>query len=373
MKHHLARISILLVPICFGPAGYAGAAGPEVRWYVGGSVSFHSTDDVVENNAAGPADPRMPRDPRPDRFESREATIEDTFQLDLTLGFAAGSRLSFQMDVGYFRGQVGPIDAYLSEKFPKASNPSVPTLLNIFAERQTTIQVTAGELTQIPVSLSGIVHFRRDRPFNPYAGLGIGMIYTEFGKDPDVTSFNGRLDRLRIRAIRDERGNDLVPKRFNIPGIRGLGRLPQLYPIELDSGDAFESHALAGVRYLVNERFSVFADVRYTRTNGEIAFELAGEDQVTFVAYPATMFRPDGSLRIFNQAGGLPNTPIDPNDPSGPTVTCTPGTTGDFDNDGRGGDLCYTPTDIPEASLLVQGGRINLSGFTARIGVRFYF
>ena len=99
-----------------------------------------------------------------------------------------------------------------------------------------------------------------------------------------------------------------------------------------------------------------------------------------FILYSEKLFRPDGSLKIFNNKSQPPN-PFDPNNPS-THVQCQGNTVGDFDGDGHADDQCYNTNSIaaspsgvssPDGFLGVQGGKIDLTGFSVAVGVRFHF
>ena len=80
-----------------------------------------------------------------------------------------------------------------------------------------------------------------------------------------------------------------------------------------------------------------------------------------------------GSVKYFVNNAGQPNPHIDPNDPNTPLVGCVANSKGDFDKDGHKDDVCYNfNLGSPVGNLLLQGGTIDLSGFTAQIGMRFY-
>ena len=349
--------------------GQAVAKNTERLWYAGGSVAFHSTQAKVGSNADEAADPR------PDDFADRAMGVEDTASFGLTAGFGLTQRLSLQLDAGYFKGRIGAIDVYLQDTFPKATDSSRPELLNAIRRRETGIPVTAGELTEIPVSLSAILRFRRDRTLNPYLAAGAGMIFVEEQEDGDLDKLNARLASLRIKGETSEStSRDLVPEKYET--LRAQGRIPLTYPVSVDVDDGFEWHLAAGMEWFFAERASLIADVRYTFATSSLAVDLSGEDQVNFQIYSERLFRPDGSLKIFNSGGVAPNPPSDPNNPSSPLVRCTRNTVGDFDHDGHADDLCYvnsTGLPPPEGVFLVQGGKVNLSGYNIQIGMRFYF
>jgi opacity protein-like surface antigen len=360
----LATAMCLLLPEANAAKQTQGA------WYLGGNLAFHSTQDTVRSNAD------LGKDPRPDDFVSREMAAEDGVSYGLTAGFGVTKWLALQLDVGYYQGRIGPIDAFLQDRFPFAPDPTNPSILAARHERETTVSFNAGRLTEIPVSLSGIIRFRTDRPVNPYVGIGAGMIYSGVDGSAELDAFNARLDKLRITGEKDEFLNDLVPERFET--LRAQGRIPYTYPMSLRTGNSFEWHLQSGVEYFLGDRFSLVGDLRYTFATQSLFFELQGEDQVDIAIYSEKLFRPDGSLRIFNSTGMFPNPLVDPNDLSKGVVRCQVNTVGDFDHDGHLDDVCYfndnlSKQDDPVGTLVVQGGRVNMSGFTAHLALRIYF
>jgi opacity protein-like surface antigen len=339
-------------------------------WYSGGGVAFHSTQDTVSSNASETGDPR------PDGFATRRLGIQDTGSFDLIAGFGLTPWLSLQLDAGLFRGDVGAIDVYLEDTFPRSLDPSRPETLNVTAHRQNTVPITVGRITEIPVGITGIVRFRRDRPINPYLGAGAGMVFAGIDGEQDIDALNNRLASLRIKGETDETDHNIVPARYE--ALRAQGRIPFTYPISVDVQDGFEWHLVAGMEYFFADRASLIAGIRYTFALPAVAVNLEGEDQVNVSIFSEKLFRPDGSLRLFETTGLAPNPLVDPNDPTKGTVRCTLNTVGDFDHDGHSDDLCYlnirsTRADDPVGVFLVQGGRVSLSGYNIQIGVRIYF
>lgn len=392
------------------------------KYYLGGNLSFLSTTDDIRSNSAiifshqfgddgipFTGDPNELQgcsrtgtpsftndpfcDPRPDDLLARETAIEETFKLDLTGGFGLTSWLSLQVDASYFKADVGPIDVFLRDAFPVSSNPLNPTALTTLRDRETVIPVQAGKITEIPVSLTGVVRFRKDSPLNPYIGVGAGMIFAEMDVGEDVASLNSRLASMRVRFVGNERGND-------IPGLRGTqpqsadGRVPFTYPVSVKVEDAFEWHLIGGAEYFLNDRISLVFDARYSFADQNLLIEMAGEDQVNLIIYPEPMFRQDGSLKVFNARAEAPNTLCSEAGPNaigcagaGPFARVNPHsnqrftcpTVGDFDDDGRV-DQCYnilnaSPRGVtqPSGMVVVQGGKIDLTGFAVAIGARFHF
>ena len=374
------------------------------RWYFGGNLGFLSTTDDIRSNSAiiigRPGDDGVPFtgdpnedqgcpitqanqdfnlfcDPREDDLLGRENTIEETFKLDLTAGYGLTSWLSLQFDVSYFEGDVGPVDAFRREALPFQN--ALGTFQG-WRDRDEVITMNAGQITEIPVTLTGIFRFRKDSPLNPYIGVGAGMIFTELEPSDDLSALNVRLGRLRITGITNERGVDI-----SNPDIQGStrldGNIPMVFPVDVDVEDAFVWHLTGGAEWFFNDRFSMVFDARYQFADQEVAIQMRGEDQVDFVIYSEGMFRKDGSLIYFSRRGNRPN-PINP--ATGSRYTgCVANQLADIDGNGDL-DFCFDDGVInsnpsrrgefqPVGIFVVQGGKIDLSAFSAAVGVRFHF
>src|SRR5688572_3513816 len=111
----MALIALLL-------PGFSAASANDGRqlWYITSSLGFHTTEDEVRNNAAAS------EDARPDQEDARTAAIDDGLSFSLNAGFGLTDRLSLQLDTGWFRGDMGPVDGYLEDQFPASVNPFNP-------------------------------------------------------------------------------------------------------------------------------------------------------------------------------------------------------------------------------------------------------
>ena len=355
---HLMVLCLVLA----GSAAVVRANPSKDRWGFGGSVGYHTTEASITPNADADFDIR------PDDYISRETTVEDTISFGLSTGFGMTEHFTLQLDVAYFEGEIGKIDTYLEDTYP--SENSFNNVVSL-KQRATTEPITAGTLTEIPVSLSGVVRFLQDGPFNPYVGAGAVMVFTDVDELDDVVALNERLDAMRITNLDDENGDDITPAEFF--ALRGSGRIPLTNPMTVEVDDAIGFHLMTGLEYFPTDRISIVADLRYTFLQQEVVIDLGGEDEVIFDHFSEVTFRDDGSVKYFRNVPSQPNPLVDPNDPTKGLVSCAKNTRGDYDHDGHTDDACY---DInlgnATGSFLVQGGEINLSGFTAQIGMRFY-
>ncbi|HEY3176181.1 MAG TPA: outer membrane beta-barrel protein [Candidatus Polarisedimenticolia bacterium] len=409
--------------VCLSAAALTAPAQAEDlrgRWYFGGHLGFLSTTDSIRSNAdiiIGPVgDDGIPFtgdlneeqgcvgalstntycDPRPDDLLSRETTIEETVRAELDAGFGITSWLTFQLDASYFRGDVGPVDTFLRDHFPVSSGATAG-VLDRFDDRERIIPVQAGTITEIPISLTGIVRFRKDSPLNPYVGVGLGMVFANIERSNDVDELNNRIASMRIRGIRDEFNEPIG----NPPSSQTVnGRIPFQNALRVDVKDSFEWHLVAGAEYFFNDKLSLVFDARYVFADQYLELDLGGEDQINLLIFSEKLFRPDGSVQIFSYKGEAPNTLCaDTGKPDGmggtmyvgagcnnqPNGFVNPGisncpTSGDFDGDGQT-DRCYgqnvgeSPSGIrdPRGDVIVQGGRISLTGFAIATGLRFHF
>ena len=125
-------------------AAAAGVRAKDVRrqWFVGGSLAYHTTQDAVANNASREGDPR------PDDYAGRELALDDTIQFGLHGGYGFTPSFSLQLDAGWFQGDAGSVDVWLSKRYPASRDPLNPYNLNITVTSETSHPLTAGTLTQ---------------------------------------------------------------------------------------------------------------------------------------------------------------------------------------------------------------------------------
>ena len=396
------------------------------KWYFGGNLSFLSTTDYIRSNSAiliGPlgddgipftGDPNEAPgcttgaqqgtvfcDPRPDDLLGRETTIEETFRIELTAGFGLTSWLSIQLDTSYFQGDVSPVDVYTRDVILVDPNPDPPFEPTVFKDRDVSEPINAGEITEIPVTLSAVARFRKDSPLNPYINVGVGRIFTDVETSGDVDALNARLNKLRIRGISNEFNEDLV--RPQDAPLKPTGDVPMTFPLTFDVEDAWEWHVGAGLEWFQSEKFSLIFDARYTFADSDVVLDLNSADQVDFTIFSEQLFRPDGSVQFFSSTPQAPNTlcsdagrgpqgqyaiGCDPNSNPTPTTRVDPDgpagcpMVGDFDFDGHNDDFCYNAANVgasrrgarsPDGIVVVQGGTIDLTGLSVAVGVRWHF
>ncbi|MGH9867384.1 MAG: outer membrane beta-barrel protein [Candidatus Polarisedimenticolia bacterium] len=361
-------------------------------WFIGGTLSYHTTADAVQNHA------NLEGDPRPDDFVTREMNLDDTVQLGMQGGFGFTESFTLQLDLGYFKGEVGSVDVYREETYPGSLTGSL-FALNTVVTREFSSPLTAGVMTQIPVSLTGILRFRKDSVLNPFIGAGVGRVFMEFEPTDDLLELNRTIDTLHIKQMFDESGVNITPQ-YDLDRFVDDGAQPfDLYTLSFDIEDSWEWHLSAGLEYAMSEHMSLVGEVRYLHYQSPFSLTLGGEvwtygarnlvkiedtgpeDQVNFEYWPPALYHPDGSLRVFNDERRPPNTwnILNPEiryacGPNFGTGHYGPGQTGvDIDENGQY-DACYDAGLVnPSGMMIVQAGEIDLSGFHVQLGMRWYW
>lgn len=427
------RLTALMTGVIIVPClsiSLALADTPDRRWYFGGGVSYLSSTDFIRNNAAiinteqfgddgvpftgdpGELTACSPNpgmffpeqdpfcDPRPDDLLAREASIEEAYKFDLTVGLQLTRSFGLHLDAGYFEGEVGPIDVYHAETIP-VFNAGLPIGLT---DRRASTPIAAGDLTEIPISLTAVLRFRNRKPLRPYLALGGGMILTDLEvNDSEIEDLRARVDAMRVIGFGNEWGNELTDPMFINTIDQEDGKVPFRLPLNVEVEDSLSWHIGAGAEYFFNERFSVVVDARYVFADQEVVIDLGGEDQIDIVYWPSEMFHPDGSQRIFFNQPIAPNPPciidpfmfgcfewekgdrmnpeglrVNPKNPDEPLSGVTCPAVDDFDRN-RQEDVCYkigamSPSGhvLPTGMTVIQGGSIDLTAFSIGVSFRFH-
>jgi outer membrane protein W len=174
------------------------------------------------------------------------------------------------------------VDVFLRDVIPAAGAGADPNTGNItrLVDRQISEPAEFGTLREIPITLSGIVRFRKDSPLNPYIGAGLGVVFTDVEVSQDIDALNQRLGNLRMRLAGNELGQPISDS-------SSTGELPQQWYVEAELEDAFQWHLNGGVEYFFNDRVSMIFDARYAFINQDVTITLGGvEDQVNFIIFP---------------------------------------------------------------------------------------
>jgi outer membrane protein W len=332
-------------------------------------------------------------DPRPDNLLSRQTQLQQTTKLDGHIGYGLTSNFSIQLDTGYYKGDVTNFDVFTTKVVPfRAPNSMDPCgsitdpnhvfpgfklgeSCEFFAAKTRNLSqpIKAGQVTEIPLIVNGIVRFRKDSNFNPYIGAGVGYLFTGLTASSAVPQLNSRLEKLHLISATDEFGANFG-KVLTTPD--GDGNAIFNLPVSVKVDQGFEWQVVGGGEYFFNDRMSLVFDARYVVAGQQVTISMNGQDQVDLTSFTEDLFRPDGTLKIYTASDTAPNPIIDPNVSSNRFVcdfkTARPPR--DYNGDGKL-DACYGGSGFvkPTETIVVQGGRIRLSNFNFGFGIRFHF
>lgn len=389
-------LSLLLV------SSKVGAEDTRKKWQIGGGISYWSTIDDIRSNsttAYAPGGGNLPSvtysDPRPDANELNQPTIQDGWKFDFNASFGITRWFALEIGASYFQGPVGNIEFYTEDRHlainlvktlqdpadgsANCSNPNgpnyAPDCRAMTGSTDPAIVIRngflpVGELTEVPVQLSGIVRFRPESPFDPYVGAGIGYIFTGLDTSQSnigtpvpmsVSSIVGDQRRIVMRNFEDVQAyTEGLKARIIQSGVRGIQTfpvdLPDLAEIENFGGtpitalsatvdSAPEFHLMGGVDYYFTNHFSLYIDGRYTWAQSKVEVRVDGQTQIH------TGIKDYGCV---NGAATCETLDGDVVDISNVVIT----------ND--------TIDDVDDV-LLIQGGDIRLGGFSLGIGVKYTF
>ena len=395
MKSPTTRGTALLLLLLLGSATALRAEDTRRKWQFGMGFSYWSTDDNIRSNSStayAPIDPSqggvLPSilfsDPRPDANELNEPTVQDSFKFDFNASFGLTRWFAVELGTSYFKGDVGDIEFYSEDRAVAVSLTEVPTPADPtdpnYARCQNTtclqMKGTAGQIvirnaflpvgqiTEVPVSMSGIVRFRPESPFDPYLGAGLGYIFTSLDTSASnigtpismsASDAAGSNRLVRMNGFDDVRDftNGLLVQNIR-SGARGILTFPVLgapsggksiSPLVADVEDGSEWHLMGGVDYYLNEHFSIYIDGRYVWAQSRVRVRIDGQEQIN--------------------AGVLDHGCVN----HAPTCHTLDGAVVDTSNVEV---LSDTADDIQDL-ILIQGGDIRLGGFSLGIGAKVTF
>lgn len=390
MKKFVFAVSLALA-LVLGIGGEVKAENTKGRWHLGGGFSWVATEDDIRSNAAfvlfdQPGTDGIPDsgdetivffDPRPDDTLSRETTLQEGFQFDFNASYGVTPWFSLQVDAGYYQADIVQFDTYVEER-SFYRNPNDPTDV-IFSDQDEDVVVfkqsqpiVAGQVTQIPISLTGVFRFRRDSPLNPYIGVGAGVIIADSTESDALDALNEKLANSVMLLKGYYSYIDYIT--CQDPSCLGYGG------INVDVETGTEYHFTGGAEYFFNSNLSVYFDARYTFASSQVNIDVDGADQTQFVIESSAdklIFCDDPTLNTVDSNGDdiLDTNPFFP-------VGFDRGSDGLFQLPGMDGAL-GTPDDFPGCrpgtgtrlrdEILVQGGQISLSGLKIGVGIRWYF
>jgi opacity protein-like surface antigen len=405
------------------------------KWQFGLGFSYWSTDDSIRSNSAtafAPVDPsqagNLPpitfSDPRPDANELNEATIHDSFKADFQASYGLTRWVAIRLDLSYFKGDVGNIEYYSEDKTipvsaiqqaPNTADPSQPDYPNPdndpalrgfkicepidgtppvgplvkpcysltggttnLVKRNAFLPV--GSITEAPVSLSGVVRFRPESPFDPYVGAGVGYIFTSLDtaassmSTPLVMTASDISGTNRVVTMKGFQDVENFTNGLVVQNIRAGARAVLSYPchqvsfhpsvctpttdriITSDGGtplvgltasvdSAMEYHLMGGVDYYFTDRWSVYIDARYVWAQSKVSVRIDNQTQVIT------------GIKDYGCQNGAPH--------------CNTVNRGNLDTSNA--VITNATADDIQDSLIIQGGDIKLGGFSIGVGAKVTF
>jgi len=194
-----AILSLILLA-CLAPIGSVRAEDTKGKWQIGFGLSYYSTVDYIRSNSdiaiasqtveeAGSLPGIAAVDERPDENMLNQPSINDNFKLDFSASYGLTRWLAMEIQAGYMKSQVGNIEYYFSKAEiayggdstvadqsalcgPDGRQPCYQYNFNTPGATPHNTFLPVGDLTEVPIMLSGLVRFRPESPLDPYLGRG---------------------------------------------------------------------------------------------------------------------------------------------------------------------------------------------------------
>ena len=310
----MPRLVRILTLVLFGSlfaAVPSFAEDTKGKWQFGFGLSYYAVTDYIRSNAdiavssglpgAGGLPPVRSVDERPDINILNEPSVSDDFKIDFNASYGVTRWLAIELMASYFKSQVGNIEYFFRDQTTFVANSTSegvarmcgPNPLgtpescwaystNSPVDNKVNTFLPVGELTTLPVQISGLVRFRPESPLDPYVGLGIGYIFTDLQHGPEFTARASQVDNLFVASgdkgdyTQSGQSTNCGPNRDQVCANFDSG------PMTAETADTFQYHAIAGVDYFVTEKFSFYVDARYVWTSGSVDIRVDGDPQVRF-------------------------------------------------------------------------------------------
>lgn len=359
----------------------AFAEDVEKKWRLGVSAGFFNTTDTIESDAANililedDANDvvQFYLDPRNDSAVFGNLDVKSGPMVNLHVQYAVTKIFLIEASVGYFKGDLGDVEVQA-----QFANTEVPDTQDFAFQA---FRVPVGEVERVPISFSALARFRPRASFNPYVGGGIGYAIVGFETDPAFDTLSENMDASLGRFARVS-GSLLGNAQLISTG----NPVIDLQGARVDATDTFEWHMAGGAEYSFKRKWSAYVDFRWTLASRSVEVGFNGDDYLGAAvpnlrdfetseigvgaangAYGAMNIVSggliDGGRTIVVPIEGAPigtNCGNDPNPPTLPT-NCT----FLFINEPDG--------ELDTGFYYVQGGKVDLDGFSATAGVRFTF
>jgi opacity protein-like surface antigen len=374
LKHRagiVAAMFLLLVPV-----GAARAEDVERRLRLSFAVGGYDTQDDIPSDAANILTIIRPdgeffaqyEDPRSDNAQLGTLGIKPALRWSLGAQYAFTKLFLVEGSIGYQKGDVGEIEVqgqFAGDIWDTRREP-----YNFHSYRQ-----PGGEMTQVPIQLTGMMRFRPKATFNPYAGLGIGYTFVGFTPSQELDELSKNLDEA----------TGSFSAQFPSPG--GFGSAGPAEPLTgavVEAPDTFEWHAAGGFEWTVKKKWAIFVDLRYIFASSQFRLGFNGGESLG-VSVPngekdqdspeantvyGTYDVPAGLLDV-GCLVPIAATTTQPCAAPGQPLACNPNAASDQPDACK---LQFTPDGQKDRGLYyVKGGSIKYGGPNLQIGVRYTF
>jgi len=396
------------------------------RWTIGFGGGILSTFDDIRSNAAVVELDNIGRvndisddnpidwDTRQDDLLGRETSNEEVQTFNFSVAYGLTPWLSLQVDLGYYEGNVSNLDTfrmyrhYAALDSDNVNDDPLQTPLH-----DASVPINVGQLEQIPMTVSAIFRFRRDSPFNPILGAGVGWVFTDLQDSQAFSDLNAEILRgfqrtqlidgsaSNMQLITDVHGNPVVnsdcampANRFTTPTqacTRGIAELEIVIQSirELaaqDPGNA-DYYRLVEEEYrnafaaAINSAFIPTRPLVIAEVDDGFAYQLTGGAEYHFNdnwsvymigRYLAT--KADLRVRITDNGNLFTARPTDPGlETVQPVKFSLKEALIEFNAQGNLEDPLVQVGPTLDDEIYVQGGDINLTSFSLIFGLRYTF
>ena len=298
---HRAILAFILLACV--PTGLARAEDTKGKWQIGFGLSYYSTVDYIRSNSdiaiaattseeAGSLPGIASVDERPDENMLNQPSINDNFKLDFSASYGLTRWLAMELQAGYMKSEVGNIEyffskaevAYGSDSLqdgasrvcgPNGDQDCYHYNLNTPGATPNNTFLPVGQVTEIPIMLSGLVRFRPESPLDPYLGMGFGYVIASLKTSGEFDSRAAEVESLHVTVASEGEWTDSI-RRDKVAAAPGFTPAP----LEASVNSGFEYHLVGGVDYFINDHMSVYVDARYVWSNTEVNITIDGAHQV---------------------------------------------------------------------------------------------
>jgi opacity protein-like surface antigen len=304
----MTRISVrailaLMLLACIIPVGMLRAEDTKGKWQIGFGLSYYSTVDYIRSNSdiaiafqtateTGTLPGIASVDERPDENMLNQPSISDNFKLDFNASYGLTRWLAMEIQAGFMKSNVGNIEYYYSKAEvayggdatvagqarlcgPNGDQACYQYNLNTPGATASNTFLPVGEITEVPIMLSGLVRFRPESPLDPYLGAGFGYILANLKTGSEFNARAAEVASLHVTVASEGEWTDSIrhDKVAPPPGFTPA-------PLQATVNSGFEYHLVGGVDYYINDHMSVYVDARYVWSNTEVNITIDGAHQV---------------------------------------------------------------------------------------------